>query len=123
MPWRVGCCNFSACAWHSTFSRRPLRVFTLAYGKARYSAIANGTRVTLMVSGIFFAIRMYGIREAIFLLVIAQAFSYFPLIYGLKKFLPEVAGTELRWYGLFLIFLRYDGTVHDELCRCALKRP
>ena len=78
---------------------------TLAYGQARYSAGANATRVILMIGGVWWGFTSFGIKGAVVSLVIAQALSYFPLIVGLKRFLPEVAGAELRWYGLFLLLL------------------
>jgi hypothetical protein len=77
----------------------------MAYGQTKYSAAANTTRLILMIAGISFSFAFFGIRQAVILLIIAQALSYFPLIFGLTKLLPEVARMELRWYAGFLALL------------------
>jgi hypothetical protein len=51
-----------------------------------------------MVSGVWLALVRFGVREAIWALVIAQAVSYIPLIFGLRRLLPETAKTEILWY-------------------------
>ena len=58
-----------------------------------------------MIGGIWIAFAFFGLREAVVALIVAQALAYFPLIWGLKKLLPEVVLTELRSYGLFLVLL------------------
>ena len=83
----------------------PPTTLLLAYGKTKYAAVANTTRLVLMVSGIWIAFAFFGFREAVFALIIAQAISYFPLIWGLKKLLPQVVATELRSYGLFVALM------------------
>jgi O-antigen/teichoic acid export membrane protein len=83
----------------------PLSNLILAYGKTKYSAAANTSRLVFMIAGIWIAFSMFGLRQAIIALIIAQALSYFPLIVGLKQLLPEVVRNELRWYVLFLVVL------------------
>jgi O-antigen/teichoic acid export membrane protein len=83
----------------------PPTTLLLAYGKTKYSAAANTARLVLMISGIWIAFAFFGLREAVIALIVAQALSYFPLIWGLKKLLPEVVAVELRSYGLFLMLL------------------
>jgi O-antigen/teichoic acid export membrane protein len=80
----------------------PASNLVLAYGKTKYSAAGNATRLFVMVGGVWIAFTYFGLREAIVALVIAQAVSYFPLIAGIRKFLPEVVGSELRWYAALL---------------------
>ena len=83
----------------------PLSNLILAYGKTKYSAAANTSRLIFMIAGIWIAFSMFGLRQAIIALIIAQALSYFPLIVGLRQLLPEVVRSELRWYVLFLVVL------------------
>jgi O-antigen/teichoic acid export membrane protein len=83
----------------------PVSNLVLAYGRTKYSAAANTTRLVLMIAGIWISFAMFGMRQAIGALVIAQALSYFPLIFGLKQLLPEVVRHELRWYVGFLVVL------------------
>ena len=71
----------------------------------KYSAAANTVRLVLMIGGIWIAFAMFGTRQAIIALIIAQALSYFPLIIGLKQLVPEVVRGELRWYVCFLAIL------------------
>ena len=80
----------------------PASSLLVAYGETKYSAAGNTCRLVGMVAGIWIAFTWFGVRQAVFALVIAQALSYFPLIVGLKKCLPELLQTELRWYGAFL---------------------
>jgi len=77
----------------------------LAYGKSRYSATANTTRLVIMVGGVLVAFHWFGLAQAMIVLIAAQAISYLPLISGLKKVLPEVARAELRWYAVFVVLL------------------
>lgn len=83
----------------------PASNLVLAYGKTKYSAAGNTTRLVVMVTGVYIAFAFFGIREAIIALVIAQAVSYFPLLTGIRKLLPEVVGSELRWYAGLLAVL------------------
>ena len=83
----------------------PVSNLILAYGRTQYSAAANTTRLVLMIGGIWIAFSMFGLRQAVMALIIAQALSYFPLIVGLRQLLPEVVRNELRWYVLFLVVL------------------
>jgi O-antigen/teichoic acid export membrane protein len=80
----------------------PASSLILAYGQSKYSAAANATRLVFMIIGIWIAFAFFGVRQAIIALIIAQLLSYFPLIFGIHKLLPEVAGPELRWYTVFL---------------------
>lgn len=77
----------------------------LAWGQTKYSAAGNSTRLILMISGIWIAFAMFDIRVAVFALVLAQAISYFPLLLGLAKFLPEVVRSEVGWYAALLFLL------------------
>jgi hypothetical protein len=77
----------------------------LAYGRTKYSAAGNSTRLIVMASGVWLAFHMFGLRQAIIALVVAQALSYFPLWVGVRKLLPDVAKQELRWYFLLLTVL------------------
>ncbi len=83
----------------------PVSSLILAYGRSRYSAVANTTRVILMVVGICVAFTFFGMRQAVAVLIVAQALSYLPLIAGLGRVLPEVARPELRWYAALLAML------------------
>ncbi len=83
----------------------PLSNLVLAYGQTKYSAAANTTRLVLMIAGIWIGFALFGMRQAVIALVIAQALSYFPLILGLNRLLPEVTRDELRWYVGFLVVL------------------
>ena len=83
----------------------PASNLVLAYGKTKYSAAGNSTRLFVMVTGIFVAFHMFGVKQAIIALIVAQALSYFPLLAGIRKLLPEVAKIELRWYVLLLAVL------------------
>lgn len=91
----------------------PVSNLVLAYGKTKYSAAGNTTRLVAMVIGIWVSFALFGTREAILSLVVAQAVSYFPLLAGVKKLLPEVADDELRWYtGLIAIILCVAILIH-----------
>ena len=83
----------------------PVSSLILAYGKSRYSAAANTTRLVIMGGGILAAFHWFGLPEAMVVLIAAQAISYLPLISGLKKVLPQVARAEMRWYAAFLVLL------------------
>ncbi len=83
----------------------PASSLILAYGKSRYSAAANTTRLVFMAGGVLAAFHWFGLPQAMVVLIAAQAISYLPLISGLKKVLPEVARAELRWYALFVVLL------------------
>jgi O-antigen/teichoic acid export membrane protein len=83
----------------------PLSNLILACGESKYSAAANATRSILMIFGVWLSIVHFGIREAVFTLIIAQALSYYPLIAGLGKLLPTQSRPELRWYTIFLALL------------------
>jgi O-antigen/teichoic acid export membrane protein len=83
----------------------PTSNMILAYGRTKYSAAGNTARLVLMVSGVWVSFVMFGIREAVVALVLAQALSYFPLVFGLHKLLPEVVRTEIRNYALFLALI------------------
>ena len=91
----------------------PASSLIIAYGQSKYAAAGNTSRLILMIGGIWIAFAVFGLREVVFSLVLAQALSYFPLMAGLARFLPEVARTELRWYSVFLLLLGL-GTI---LCR------
>jgi len=84
----------------------------LAYGKTKYSAVANVTRLVIMVSGVWLALKYFGVREAILALVVAQAISYFPLVFGIKRLLPEETGAELRWYTFLLLLMVLASLIH-----------
>jgi O-antigen/teichoic acid export membrane protein len=83
----------------------PASSLILAYGRSRYSANANTARLIAMVVGIWIGFHYFGLHAAVVALIIAQALSYFPLIRGLAKLVPEVSRTELRWYMAFLALL------------------
>jgi O-antigen/teichoic acid export membrane protein len=83
----------------------PTTSVVLAYGRSKYSAAANVTRLALMIIGISVSFAYFGFRPAVVSLVIAQALSYFPLIAGLNKLLPEVARREFVWYVALLVLL------------------
>jgi O-antigen/teichoic acid export membrane protein len=83
----------------------PASNLVLAYGRTKYSAAGNSTRLIVMASGVWLAFHMFGLRQAIIALVVAQALSYFPLWVGVRKLLPDVAKQELRWYFLLLTVL------------------
>lgn len=89
----------------------PASSLIMAYGQTKYSAAANTTRLILMIGGIWFAFAFFGVRQAVILLIIAQALSYFPLVFGMTRLLPEVAGAELRWYAGFLALLALAASV------------
>lgn len=80
----------------------PASNLVLAYGRTKYSAAGNSTRLIVMVTGVWLAFHMFGLKQAIIALVIAQALSYFPLWAGVRKLLPDAARLELRWYCLLL---------------------
>ena len=84
----------------------------MAYGKTKYSAAANVTRLVFMVGGVWIALMRFGIHEAILALVIAQAISYFPLVFGIRRLLPEETGAELRWYLFLLVVMFLASFVH-----------
>jgi O-antigen/teichoic acid export membrane protein len=96
----------------------PISSLIMAYGKTKYSAAANTTRLIFMLTGAGIAFALFGVRQAIFALIIAQALSYFPLIVGLNAILPEVGRTELRWYVFFIallvmgVVLPWPGALH-----------
>jgi O-antigen/teichoic acid export membrane protein len=83
----------------------PVSSLFIAYGQTRYAAAANTTRFLFMVCGIWTAFALFGIRQATISLILAQAVSYVPLIVGLRKLVPEVAHTEIRWYAALLAIL------------------
>jgi O-antigen/teichoic acid export membrane protein len=90
----------------------PASSLIMAYGQTKYSAAGNTTRLIFMVAGTWIAFALFGVREAILALVIAQAVSYFPLMAGLTRFLPEVVRTELRWYIALLVLLSLGTAVY-----------
>ncbi len=83
----------------------PASNLILAFGKTKYSAVGNTTRLIVMVAGVWVAFALFGLRQAIIALVIAQAVSYFPLMVGIKRLLPEAAAGEVRWYAGLLALL------------------
>jgi O-antigen/teichoic acid export membrane protein len=89
----------------------PASNLILACGRTKYSAAGNITRLMFMISGVWIAFALFGLRQAVTALVVAQAVSYFPLIVGIKKLLPEAARSELRWYGALLALLTFGALV------------
>jgi O-antigen/teichoic acid export membrane protein len=85
----------------------PASSIILAYGRSKYSAGANMTRLIVMISGVWVVFTLFGIRQAVASLIVAQIISYVPLIVGLRRLLPEVARSEVRWYALLLLFLGF----------------
>jgi O-antigen/teichoic acid export membrane protein len=83
----------------------PTSSLMMACGETKYSAGANFVRLVLMVAGIWIGFVWFGMREAIVALIIAQAISYYPLIVGVKRLMPEIAGRELRSYSSFIAVL------------------
>jgi O-antigen/teichoic acid export membrane protein len=83
----------------------PASSLILAHGQSRYTAAGNVTRLVFMLSGIWMAFAYFGIKVAVVSLIIAQALSYFPLIVGLRRLVPEAGRAELRWYTVFLCLL------------------
>ncbi len=83
----------------------PATAITIAYGESKYSAAASTVRLILMVGGVWIAFAMFGIQGAMYALIVSQVLSYFPLIAGLRKLMPEVAFVELGWYSLFIALL------------------
>ena len=83
----------------------PASSVILAYGKSQYSAAASMTRLVLMIAGVWYSFVYFGLYEAVLSLLIAQSVSYFPMIAGLSRLLPDVARSECRWYVLFLALL------------------
>ena len=77
----------------------PASSVIFAYGQSKYSAGANATRVFFMIAGVWLAFALFGLREAVISLLIAQALSYFPLILGLN-------GICRRW-----LASNFNGTV------------
>ena len=71
----------------------PASTVILAYGQSKYSASASMTRLVLMVAGIWYSFVYFGLHEAVVSLIIAQALSYFPMIAGLSRLLPDVASS------------------------------
>jgi O-antigen/teichoic acid export membrane protein len=90
----------------------PASNLVIAYGKTKYSAAANVLRLMFMLGGVWFALVRFGIREAILALVIAQAISYLPLLFGISKMLPEVASREIRLYAVLIALLCSASLVH-----------
>ncbi|MGC4053253.1 MAG: oligosaccharide flippase family protein [Paludibaculum sp.] len=80
----------------------PASTLILAYGKSKYSAMASTLRLVLMVGGIAVSFMYFGIHQAVLSLLVAQAISYFPMMFGLMRLLPDIAKEEFRWYMLFL---------------------
>src|SRR5204863_2928360 len=70
----------------------------LAHGESKYSAAGSTTRLLFMAAGIWFAFAHFGLQQAVYALVAAQALSYIPVILGLRKVLPEVADQDVRWF-------------------------
>ena len=91
----------------------PASNLILAYGRTKYSAAGNTTRLIVMASGVWIAFQMFGLKQAIVTLVLAQALSYFPLLAGIRRLLPELARSELRWYAGLLTLL----IIAAVLCR------
>jgi O-antigen/teichoic acid export membrane protein len=89
----------------------PASSLLLAHGQSQYSATANATRLMLMISGIWFSFELFGLHAAVISLVVAQALSYFPVIAGVGRVLPEAARPELRWYAMFLLLLGIAASV------------
>jgi O-antigen/teichoic acid export membrane protein len=89
----------------------PTSSLVMAYGKTKYSAAANVTRLILMAVGVWFTLLRFGVREAIITLVVAQALSYFPLIFALRRLLPEVVRAEWRFYCLLLAFIIFASLI------------
>lgn len=80
----------------------PASSLVMAYGRTKYSAAGNTTRLILMVAGVWLAFAKFGIREAVLVLVLAQVISYIPLAMGVRRLLPEVVSAEVRYYTAFL---------------------
>ena len=93
------------------FFAAPTSSLVIAYGKTRYAAAANTTRLVCMIVGVWIGFKLFGLREAVISLILAQAISYFPLIVGLRKLLPEAVGTEMRSYGILLAVLCFMAVV------------
>ncbi len=83
----------------------PASSLILAHGQSRYTAAGNVTRLLFMLSGIWIAFTYFGIKAAVVSLIIAQALSYFPLIVGLRRLVPQAGRAELGWYTGFLALL------------------
>lgn len=84
------------------FYAAPASSLMLAFGRSKYSAVANASRLVFMTAGIWMCFSFFGLRQALLALVLAQALSFLPLISGVRTLLPEVGRTELAWYGTLL---------------------
>jgi O-antigen/teichoic acid export membrane protein len=80
----------------------PTSTTLLASGASRYSAAANITRLVILVGGLFIALRYWGLREAIIVLVGAPLFAYFTLYPGMQKHMPGALRAEVATLSVFI---------------------
>jgi O-antigen/teichoic acid export membrane protein len=81
----------------------PTSSLLLAYGDSIRGAIANSTRLILMVTGVWVGFRYFGIHGAIASLSLAYVPAYLSLIPGLARHLRGVLRLELYSFILFAI--------------------
>jgi O-antigen/teichoic acid export membrane protein len=93
----------------------PGSALLMAYGKTQYSARASTLRLILMALGIWLSFSYFGLREAILSLLVAQAISYFPMIWGLTRVVPAIGFLETWTYTAFLTMTGLAGVAAWKL--------
>lgn len=57
----------------------------LGLGKASYTAVSNACKFVVLLIGLPLGIRLFGLVGGVFIVVFAELFRYFPMVYGLKR--------------------------------------
>ena len=88
----------------------PASNLILACGASKYSALANGVRLVLMVFGVSLSFSHFGTRSAVAVLAFVPAITYLMVFPGIYRYLRPALKGEI---GLFAVFclLMYGSTV------------
>jgi O-antigen/teichoic acid export membrane protein len=89
--------------------RAALEIFTtgtmqmlFALGTSRYAAISNLVKLTFLAAGLFVAFGWFGVREAIWVLVLSSTIAYVPVLFGVKNKLSAALPSEMITFSAFL---------------------
>jgi O-antigen/teichoic acid export membrane protein len=73
----------------------PTSSLILAHGDSRYAASANTLRLVLMVTGVWWAFSRFGLHQAVSVLAVVPAVTYFVLIPGVARHLRSAVRVEI----------------------------
>lgn len=83
----------------------PASNLILACGASSYSAVANISRLVLMITGVWFAFGHFGLKEAVGVLAIVPVITYLVLLPGIFRHIRKALWCEISMFAAFNIFM------------------